>query len=152
MYMGKGFTSNYLATIGADFSFAQYESEGKVTKFSIWDIAGEQNYSSIRSQFYSGTAGVIIVFDITRVETFYQIDHWVAELKASMIGDVAFVLVGNKDDLREFEGNVVSEEEINQRLAMWEQIMGVKIPLFYASALSGLNVKEIFAHVMDSIL
>ena len=147
-YMGKGFSSNYMSTIGADFSFASYQN----TKFSIWDIAGEQNYSSIRSQFYSGTQGVIIVFDITRVETFYNIDHWVAELKASMIGDIAFILVGNKEDLRDFEGQIVSEDEIKQRTALWEEILGVKIPLFYTSALSGLNVDEIFGHLLESIL
>ena len=73
-YMGRGFTGEYLKTIGADFASKTVEitdTSGDVVKsiFQIWDLAGQVEFKAVRASFYGGCQGVLLVFDLTRKET-----------------------------------------------------------------------------------
>ncbi|NVM54526.1 MAG: hypothetical protein HWN66_12550 [Candidatus Helarchaeota archaeon] len=65
-YMGKGFTGEYLKTIGADFASKTVElkeTNGDSIKsiFQIWDLAGQQEFKEVRASFYGGTQGILLV-------------------------------------------------------------------------------------------
>lgn len=55
----------------------KYPKEGKAVKFQIWDTAGQEKYRSVNKLFYSDAQVALLVYDITRMETFNEIkDYW----------------------------------------------------------------------------
>lgn len=65
----------------------------------IWDTAGQESFKSITRSYYRGSIGAIIVYDITKRETFENISKWVQEVRSHSHEKVNMVLIGNKSDL-----------------------------------------------------
>ena len=101
-YMGKGFEQEYLMTIGCDFSLKETRlKSGQICKWQIWDLAGQPRFSAVNEAYFGGSFGALVIFDVTRPETFKNIARWIAQLwKSSGSGPVPLVIVGNKSDLR----------------------------------------------------
>ena len=64
-YLGRGFTGQYLQTIGADFALKTDTVAGENVKYQIWDLAGQPRFKTVRSVYYIGAVGALLVFDIT---------------------------------------------------------------------------------------
>ncbi|KAL3839711.1 hypothetical protein ACJIZ3_024302 [Penstemon smallii] len=98
-------------TIGVDFKIKMFSVGGKRLKLTIWDTAGQERFRTLTSSYYRGAQGIILVYDVTRRDTFANIsDIWAKELELySTNQDCVKMLVGNKVD-RESE-RVVSREE-----------------------------------------
>lgn len=96
----KGFIKkDYKMTIGVDiFSKTVNSNEGTV-KLSVWDLAGQERFKAVRSAFYGGTAGALLVFDLTRIVTFRNLVGWLEELYKYGAPNAPVVLIGNKVDL-----------------------------------------------------
>lgn len=73
----------------------------KPLKFQIWDTAGQEKYHSLAPMYYRGAAAAIIVYDITRANTFKTLKNWVEELQSKGPKDIAIAIAGNKADLEE---------------------------------------------------
>ena len=70
-YTENKFDSSKEPTIGTEFFNKELNLEnGKLAKLQIWDTAGQEKYRSIASTYYKGAAGVVVVYDITRKDTF----------------------------------------------------------------------------------
>ena len=82
---------------------------GKTIKAQIWDTAGQERYRAITSAYYRGAVGALLVYDITKKQTFENTERWLSELKEHADDDIVILLVGNKSDLRHIRG--VSTEE-----------------------------------------
>ena len=79
-------------------------------QFDLWDTAGQEKYRSISMIFYKDAKIAILVYDITRRETFEQIkEYWYKQVKESSTSDIIIAVVGNKCDL--FDKEQVKEEE-----------------------------------------
>ena len=52
--------------------------EDKV-KLQIWDTAGQESFRSIARSYYRDAAGALLVYDITRRESFTHLGRWLAE-------------------------------------------------------------------------
>ncbi|MHA2297511.1 MAG: GTP-binding protein [Candidatus Hodarchaeales archaeon] len=101
-FMGEHFQSIYKMTIGADVSIYQLKVGHLQVKIQLWDLAGQPLFSQVRSTYYSGTIGCLVVFDVTRKETFEQVPFWIKEaLKHSKNYNFPIILLGNKVDLRD---------------------------------------------------
>jgi len=87
-------------TIGVEFATKTVETEGKRVKAQIWDTAGQERYRAITTAYYRGTVGALLVYDITRADTFAACERWLAELKEHADSKVVVLLIGNKSDLR----------------------------------------------------
>ena len=99
MRFAKGsFTDYNNPTIGAAF-FAQLltTDKGRV-QFDVWDTAGQERYHALMPMYYHGSAAAVVVFDITRYETFERAKMWIKELKDRAPDDCIITLVGNKID------------------------------------------------------
>ncbi|KAL7137516.1 hypothetical protein ABFS83_10G097400 [Erythranthe nasuta] len=98
-------------TIGVDFKVKFLTAGGKKLKLTIWDTAGQERFRTLTSSYYRGAHGIILVYDVTRRDTFTNLsDVWAKELELySTHEDCIKMLVGNKVD-RENE-RVVSREE-----------------------------------------
>ncbi|MHA2363524.1 MAG: Rab family GTPase [Candidatus Hodarchaeales archaeon] len=153
-FMGKQFESKYLETIGADLSmksfFVSIDEERQVEiKAQIWDLAGQPRYRRVRSTYYKGANGVILVFDIIRRITLENTLNWLEEMKKYLI-NVPFppvILLGNKVDLREITPDTISYEEGQNfavKLANYYCNDEFPIPLFETSAKTGINVQNGF--------
>ncbi|XP_047958504.1 ras-related protein RABC2a-like [Salvia hispanica] len=98
-------------TVGVDFKIKFLTVGGKKLKLTIWDTAGQERFRTLTSSYYRGAHGIILVYDVTRRDTFTNLsDVWAKELELySTNEDCLKMLVGNKVD-RESE-RVVSKEE-----------------------------------------
>ncbi|XP_060201424.1 ras-related protein RABC2a-like isoform X1 [Lycium barbarum] len=98
---------------GVDFKIKTLTVSGKRLKLTIWDTAGQERFRTLTSSYYRGAQGIILVYDVTRRETFTNLsDVWAKEVELySNNQDCVKMLVGNKVD-RESERAVSREEGI----------------------------------------
>ena len=95
------FRHQHELTIGVEFGGKTIEVKNKNIKIQIWDTAGQEQFQSITRTYYNGAIGALLVYDITKHETFEHIDKWLSELKANGSKDVCCILIGNKKDLED---------------------------------------------------
>ena len=94
-FIKSKFQNDYKLTVGVDILTKDIELDnGNICTLSIWDIGGQERFSFIRSTFYKGAAGAILVFDLSRTATWDEVKNWRAEVK-QFAGDIPFILVGN---------------------------------------------------------
>lgn len=100
-------------TIGVGFKIKMLTVGGKRLKLTIWDTAGQERFRTLTTSYYRGAQGIILVYDVTRRETFTNLsDIWEKEIELySTNQDCIKVLVGNKVD-KESERVVTREEGI----------------------------------------
>lgn len=153
-YLGKAFRENYLMTIGADFSVKQVPYEDYIVSLQIWDLAGQPRFSEVRGAYYSNSYGAMVVFDVTRPNTFTNIDYWINEMiKYNDNKLIPLLIVGNKTDLR---GTTPDEVQVDRTSAMtYAQVLsewgGIKVDYIETSAKSGQNVNSSFERLIDKI-
>ncbi|KAK8556626.1 hypothetical protein V6N13_064647 [Hibiscus sabdariffa] len=101
-------------TIGVDFKVKYINAGDKKLKLAIWDTAGQERFRTLTSSYYRGAQGVIMVYDVTRRETFTSLSEvWTKEVELySTNQDCIKMLVGNKVD-KERERVVTKKEGIN---------------------------------------
>merc|ERR1712224_454009 len=97
------------STIGVEFATKSIETEGKRIKAQIWDTAGQERYRAITSAYYRGAVGALLVYDISKHETFENTQNWLKELRQHADANIVIMLIGNKCDL-EPERQVSKEE------------------------------------------
>ena len=112
-YIHKLFNSVRLATTGASFSTKVVELGDKSIKFEIWDTAGQERFRSLAKVFYKNASVCILVYDITRKDSFNEIKkYWLNQIKENAPPNISIYLfnifsvlgvVGNKSDMYEFE-------------------------------------------------
>jgi Ras-related protein Rab-1A len=73
------FTDNHISTIGVDFKIRTIDIEGKDCKLQIWDTAGQDRFKNIISSYYRGAHGILVVYDISDLESFVNVKHWLQE-------------------------------------------------------------------------
>ncbi len=157
-YIGQNFMADHLMTIGADFAAyeTKIEFEGKSYNitFQIWDLAGQESFKSVRSMYYKGAFGGVLVFDRTRPISFENIPNWLKELKKnSGKGLVPFIILGNKFDLIDSASEIVPREQIDKYVEeLNAEIDDFDVKFFDTSALTGLNIKEAFNVLGQEIL
>lgn len=156
-FMGKGFKSNYLMTIGADFGVKEIILGGdREVKFLVVDIAGQPHFREVRKAFYQGTYGAFIVVDITRPDTFINSVLWLNEAWKHGEGPYPVIFLGNKNDLRASITHTVGHDRIQKLTKVLsneaERSKGFEIPYLPTSAKTGLNVDLAFETLGNEII
>ncbi|GAB2275376.1 Ras- protein RABA5a [Dionaea muscipula] len=95
------FYPNSKSTIGVEFQTQKMEINGKEIKAQIWDTAGQERFRAVTSAYYRGAVGALLVYDISRRQTFESIGRWLNELHTHSDMNVVTILVGNKSDLKD---------------------------------------------------
>ena len=113
-YTKKTFADTYLSTIGADQIIKELKLDnGLNVKLNIWDTAGQERFRSVNAIFLKGAQIVIMVYDITKRDTFEEIkNYWYNNVKNIIDKDTIIGLAGNKSDL--YENEQVTKEEGQQ--------------------------------------
>lgn len=150
-YMGKGFESSYLKTIGADFASKKIEVDDNQITFQIWDLAGQDSYQAVRGTFYKGATAGLMVFDCQDPKTLTNLKSWMDEaIKGSDNGILVYFVIANKIDL--VDERKVSREmalELCDRLATET---GIRFYYCETSALTGQNINETFEYLSFKLL
>ena len=79
-YSKNIFNKSSKSTIGVELFTKFYKYENKIIKVNIWDTAGQERLTSMITTYYKGAKGALLVYDITRENTFKNIDIWLGEL------------------------------------------------------------------------
>ena len=74
---------------------------GAKIRVQVWDTAGQERYKSICSAHFRDANGALIVYDLTRENTFYSCQKWLEDFRQSAEPDAKIMLVGNKLDVIE---------------------------------------------------
>ena len=70
------FTEDHEVTVGVEFGSFMVKLEQQTFRLQIWDTAGQENFKSITKIFYKGAHCVILAYDITRAQTFDNLESW----------------------------------------------------------------------------
>jgi Rab family protein len=138
-FLKKENIDDYRPTLGISLSTQQYYVQGfkdDVIKFLICDLAGQSFFKRVRREYYKGANCAFIVYDVTRRDTFEEaINSWFEDAKKEL-GNIPFVLIGNKIDK-------VDEREVTKEegLAKSKEIKSFFIE---TSALQNINVQDTF--------
>ncbi|MHA2362592.1 MAG: Rab family GTPase [Candidatus Hodarchaeales archaeon] len=151
-FLGIGFKSRYLATIGADISIKMqkviFDNKEYSIKFYIWDLAGQPNYSIIRPHYYQGGHAALLVYDITNRSTFDSLNNWINEIKKSnTFFPIPMILVANKIDLKDQVDDSISSSEgknLATTLTLKHDLTNYNISFIETSAKTGENVEFTF--------
>ncbi|MBY8980935.1 MAG: GTP-binding protein [Candidatus Lokiarchaeota archaeon] len=139
IFLKKENIVDYRPTLGICLSTQQYHVQGfkdDVIKFLICDLAGQSFFKRVRREYYKGANCAFIVYDVTRRDSFEEaINVWFEDAKKEL-GNIPFVLIGNKID-KEDEREVTKEEG----LAKAKEIKSFFIE---TSALQNINVQDTF--------
>ncbi len=99
-YLGERFPTNYLKTIGADFSFKNLKIDGETFGLALWDLAGQPQFEAVHPFYYKGAVGAIVVYCIDNKESFDDVVNWIERFYSSTKNNTApLLLIGNKIDL-----------------------------------------------------
>ena len=131
-------------TIGVEFGARMINvSDGQQVKLQIWDTAGQESFRSITRSYYRGAAGALLVYDITRRDTFQHLGRWLEEAKQHAQPNMVILLIGNKNDLE--HKRAVSTEE-GQAFAETNGLLFLE-----TSAKTAYNVEQAFLKTADEI-
>ncbi|KAG4920120.1 hypothetical protein JHK85_049691 [Glycine max] len=137
------FSLDSKATIGVEFQTRTLVIQHKSIKAQIWDTAGQERYRAVTSAYYRGAVGAMLVYDITKRQSFDHIPRWLEELRNHADKNIVIILIGNKSDLE------------NQRQVPTEDAkeFAEKEGLFFleTSALEATNVETAFMTVLTEI-
>jgi len=135
-FTDNAFRRTYIPTIGVNLSNKTIQYKDFKVSFVLWDIAGQSKFQKMRSTFYRGADGLILVFDLTSLESFHNIPKWYKDVKNHLKKELPGLILGNKNDLvaqrqvEKIQGKNLAEE--------------LNLDYFETSALTGDNIHESF--------
>lgn len=135
-FTDKRFQSVHDITIGVEFGARVVKIGGEDVKLQIWDTAGQESFRSITRSYYRGAAGALLVYDITRRETFDHLLVWLEDARQHSSQNMVIILCGNKADLE--HKRAVSRKE-GERFAAEHGLLFLE-----TSAKTAENVEEAF--------
>lgn len=128
-------------TIGIEFGSRTVTIDGKQVKLQIWDTAGQEKFRSITRSYYRGAAGCLLVYDITRRDTFEHVTSWLDDARKYSSKEISIMLIGNKADLD-------SERQVSfEEASAFAEKHG--LTFLETSAKTAANVDEAFLKVQQ---
>ena len=106
------FDPDQITSLSAQFisKTVQFDNNGKVIKFDIWDTAGQEKYRALAKIFYKDAKAICLVYDITDLKSFEQLkSYWYETVKTNGDPEVLLAVVANKSDL--YDESAIKEEE-----------------------------------------
>ncbi|XP_073238561.1 ras-related protein Rab-13-like isoform X1 [Porites lutea] len=150
-YNGERFNPTYMQTRERQIRTSRVQVGRRSVELQIWDTPGNPLCRTITAAYMrENVQGVIIVFDVTKDESYYNVQHWLKTVNQYVAGreheNCKFVFVGNKNDLAEKLGRKVLIES-GEQLA--KQHSGRYVD---TSAKTKENIHKIFQTMAELIL
>jgi len=133
------------STVGVDLKVKLVNFRGKRLKLTIWDTAGQERFRTLTSAYYRGAHGIILVYDISKRDSFEHVKDWLKEIEIySTNEDAVIMLVANKID-KDSERQVSKEE--GKAFARSRNMLFIE-----ASAKTEQGVQDAFDELVQKIL
>ena len=145
-FVESSFSEDYKPTLGANIVRKDVNMDNTKVRLIMWDLAGQEKYRVVRSMYFQGCEGALLVYDVTRYHTLDSInDKWLKDYKKHVKKKGAYILIGNKTDLKD---QVAVPTERGKELAS-----KIKASHFIeTSAKLGENIEEAFSLLVTQIL
>lgn len=142
-FVDRAFRELYIPTVGVQVSLKNIEFANidTVVKLNVWDIAGQEQFKNLRSNFYQGSNAVLIVYDLTNPKTLKNTENWYLDM-AKVLGQRPGFLVGNKVDLprqvTKFDGQELAGK--------------MNLGFIETSAKTGENIDNVFQSLAEMLI
>ena len=142
------------STVGANYSKYEIYLDNKKIILDIWDTAGQEKFRSMGRHFYKNSNIVVIVYDITKKESFDDIKtFWYDNIKENAEKYKVIGIVGNKYDLFDKEGvEIIDDNVVKEFVDKIKSDEDYKIISMNVSALNGYNIKMLFNDLVKQYL
>jgi len=101
----KKFSTQYKATIGADFLTKELMVSDSLTTLQIWDTAGQERFQSLGVAFYRGADAAMILFDVTNRKSYENLkslrDEFLVQAAPKNPETFPILIIGNRIDIEE---------------------------------------------------
>ncbi|MGY5858173.1 MAG: Rab family GTPase [Candidatus Thorarchaeota archaeon] len=147
-YTENVFEDEYKQTLGTTFATKEVEvkdADGGVrgVKLSIWDMGGQSTYRELRRQYMKGSSAAIIVYDVTKPESFMAMNNWFESFR-EVCPNAPIFICANKVDLTDKR---MVPQEPGMMLRDWFQS-----EYYETSAKDGTRVADVFERCAQIIL
>ncbi|NHJ00886.1 MAG: GTP-binding protein [Candidatus Heimdallarchaeota archaeon] len=144
-YAENKFSESYTPTIGVDVTVKKIVVDNQPVKLLLWDTAGQEVFGRIRRTYFEGAFGCIVVYDITREETFKELNRWISDFRNVAGDNSSIAVLGNKADLETLRKvTKVDGENFAKKF---------NVPFKECSAkIGGDEITEIYTHLVKKYL
>ncbi|CAE7294165.1 YPTC4 [Symbiodinium sp. CCMP2592] len=97
-FTDKRYRTTHQVTVGVEFGSRTVDVQGQKIKLQCWDTAGQDRFRSIIRSYYRGAAAALLVYDITRRDSFEHVREWLHEARENADPELIITLIGNKSD------------------------------------------------------
>ncbi|VAI17177.1 ras-related protein RGP1 [Triticum urartu] len=137
------FSLDSKATIGVEFQTKTLQIDNRTVKAQIWDTAGQERYRAVTSAYYRGAVGAMLVYDMTKRQSFDHMARWLEELRSHADKNIVIMLIGNKSDLGTLRAVPTEDaKEFAERESLF---------FMETSALEATNVEKAFMTGLEEI-
>lgn len=146
-YTEDSFSDRYIATIGTTFALKTLDVDlptgSKVTaRVVLWDLAGQPTYNELRRRYMAGASMAIIVYDVTRPQTFLDIGEWYTKF-ITVCPNAVVAVVANKID----RPDRLVPLEAGNMVKQWLDVFH-----YETSAKTGENVNTLFTDLVSKAI
>lgn len=141
------FDDKYISTIGVKVSrktiVIPYKNDVADVTLMLWDLAGSEEFTKVRASYLRGSAGAILVCDLTRKDTLLQLSSYVRDLH-SVSPDAELIIAANKSDL--MTQHQITVEQIS------EAANQIGAAFYLTSAKHGDDVESVFRQLAKQLV
>ena len=144
-YTNNAFRRHYIPTLGVHVSDKIFQIEESYIQLVLWDIAGQAKFETMRQQFYLGSDGIFLIFDLSKPNSLESVSNWYYDIQNQLTDRPAITgyIIGNKKDIGQSLG---STSEKGGDLASY-----LNLGYIETSALTGENVEYAFYTIAQSL-
>lgn len=151
-FMGESFIQDHLSTLGADFSVNRVDIGEAIIELQIWDLAGQPGFENLRQRFFKGASAALMVFDLTRPETFEELASWFEQLWRGQDSKLMPIsILGNKVDLDNSQVTSTQISDYLEKLKSENNLGDSYLSYFTTSAKTGVNIEQVFNEISRAL-
>jgi small GTP-binding protein len=141
----NAFRRHYIPTLGVHVSDKIFKVKDSYVQLVLWDIAGQTKFETMRQQFYLGSDGLFLIFDLSKTNSLESVSNWYTDIQKQLEGRPELVgyIIGNKKDLAKY---IKITSEKGSKLAE-----SLNLGYIETSALTGENVEYAFYTIAESL-
>ena len=138
------FNPEEMKTSGLDMQSSDIAVDKTIVRVQLWDTVGEEKFKSINKNLILKVQGIILVFDITKKETFDNIETWINLIQEQIGNKIKILIVGNKIDLE--------EERIMKKKEAKAYFKKQKLKYVETSCKNGHNIKKAISYICKKLI
>ena len=144
-FTNNAFRRHYIPTLGVHVSDKIFQVNDSYIQLVLWDIAGQQKFENMRQQFYLGSDGLFLIFDLSKPSSLDSVSNWYYDIQNQLTDRPALTgyIIGNKKDLDQSNENT-SKKALD--LASY-----LNLGYIETSAKTGENVELAFSTIAEML-